>query len=101
MKGTHKLIVKKRVHALALTAGLSGAGHAAPDTAELAALLSGYFNSAAQAQADKSYFNIELRVVPIWSARADGPWLYVEQADANTPAKPYRQRAYRLERKGE
>lgn len=70
-------------------------------TAELARHLSGYFSSAAQAAADKSYFNIELRVVPIWPQRKDGPWLYVEQADANTPDKPYRQRVYRLERRGD
>jgi CpeT protein len=68
--------------------------------AELASHLTGYFSSRAQAQADKDYFDIELRVVPVWTERADGPWLYVEQAAANTPDKPYRQRVYRLELRG-
>jgi hypothetical protein len=69
--------------------------------AELQGLMVGYFNSAKQAAADKDYFNIELRVVPVWTERADGPWLYIEQADAKTPEKPYRQRLYRLVRLGE
>lgn len=67
-----------------------------PNLTELATLMSGYFSSAEQAKNDKDYFEIELRVVPIWLSRADGPWLYVEQADAKTPGKPYRQRVYRL-----
>lgn len=85
--------------ALALT------GCAAPPSpeplAELSRLLSGHFSSRAQAQADKDFFEIELRVVPIWSERRDGPWLYVEQAAASTPDKPYRQRVYRLERRAD
>ncbi|MFH7042255.1 CpcT/CpeT family chromophore lyase [Paucibacter sp. JuS9] len=72
----------------------------ADPNAELASHLSGYFTSAAQAAADKDYFNIELRIVPVWTDRTDGPWLYVEQADARTPDKPYRQRVYRLETQG-
>jgi CpeT/CpcT family (DUF1001) len=75
-------------------AARSGATH------ELERYLTGYFTSAAQAAADKDYFNIELRVVPVWLQRSDGPWLYVEQADARTPDKPYRQRVYRLEARG-
>lgn len=88
--------------ALALSACASGPAPSAapPATQELAGYLTGYFNSAAQAAADKDYFNIELRVVPIWPQRNDGPWLYVEQADAKTPDKPYRQRVYRLEAQG-
>jgi CpeT/CpcT family (DUF1001) len=79
----------------------SAAAKASPTAAaELASHLTGYFSSAAQAAADKDYFNIELRVVPVWPTRNDGPWLYVEQADAKTPDKPYRQRVYRLELKG-
>ena len=70
---------------------------AAVNTAELQSYLTGTFNSAAQAAADKDFFNIELRILPIWPERNDGPWLYVEQADAKTVDKPYRQRVYRLE----
>jgi CpeT protein len=82
--------------ALALTA-CAGLSKTADPTAELASHLTGYFTSAAQAAADKDFFNIELRIVPVWAERKDGPWLYVEQADARTPDKPYRQRVYRLE----
>lgn len=88
------------VAALALAA-CAGLGKPADPAAELAAHLSGYFTSAAQAAADKDYFNIELRIVPAWAERKDGPWLYVEQADARTPDKPYRQRVYRLEVTGD
>jgi hypothetical protein len=63
---------------------------------EIAQLMIGYFSSAEQAKNDKDYFNIELRVVPVWQDRTDGPWLYIEQADARTPEKPYRQRVYRV-----
>lgn len=66
------------------------------DLATLTAWLSGSFSSAAQADADTNYFDIRLRVVPVWTARTDGPWLYVEQATATAQDKPYRQRVYRL-----
>ncbi len=89
--------------AIAATALLTGCATPAavnPQVAEMQRYLVGYFSSAEQAKADKDFFNIELRVVPVWPARTDGPWLYVEQADARTPEKPYRQRVYRLEAKG-
>ncbi len=62
----------------------------------LAKWMSGYFSSSEQAEKNADYLAIELRVVPIWPERSDGPWLYVEQATAKTPDKPYRQRVYRL-----
>jgi hypothetical protein len=68
---------------------------------QLTADLSGNFSSAAQASEDKDFYNIELHIVPVWLSRKDGPWLYVEQADARTPEKPYRQRLYRLESIGD
>jgi CpeT protein len=68
---------------------------------ELQGFMVGYFNSADQARDDKDFFNIELRVVPVWADRKDGPWLYIEQADAKTPEKPYRQRVYRLVKRGD
>jgi CpeT protein len=97
---------------LACAAALSLAGCAAltpgdkapmqdPKLTELASLMTGYFSSAEQAKADKDYLDIELRVVPVWQGRSDGPWLYVEQADARTPDKPYRQRVYRLVNTGD
>lgn len=64
--------------------------------AELALWMEGYFSSAAQADADADYAEITLRVTPIWPGREDGPWFYIEQAEASTPDDPYRQRVYRL-----
>ncbi len=58
--------------------------------------MEGSYTSAEQSAADSSYFNIELEMVRIWPKRKDGAWLYVEQAAAETKAKPYRQRVYRL-----
>ena len=63
----------------------------------LASHLTGWFDSADQAQADPdNYFNIRLVMVPIWTERADGPWLYVEQAIGTALDRPYRQRVYHL-----
>lgn len=60
--------------------------------------MTGYFNSGAQASRDSSYFKIDLHMVPVWTSRNDGYWLYVEQAMNAQPAKPYRQRIYHLYR---
>jgi CpeT protein len=74
----------------------TAASEAGASTAELARWMSGRFSSRAQAQADARFLEIELRVQPIWPARDDGPWLYVEQASAEARERPYRQRVYRL-----
>lgn len=58
--------------------------------------MSGSFSSAAQAAEDDSYFDIRLEMVPIWTARTDGKWLYVEQAAASNLDRPYRQRIYHV-----
>ena len=58
--------------------------------------------NAAQAKAEPDdYFDIQLVMVPIWTDRTDGRWLYVEQAAANSTDRPYRQRVYRLAREDE
>jgi hypothetical protein len=63
----------------------------------LAQCLTGTFDSVSQAEADPDeYFPVRMHAFPIWSERADGPWLYVEQALLTTPERPYRQRVYRL-----
>lgn len=62
----------------------------------LATLLTGTFSSADQALADRNYRNVTLHAVRIWTDRTDGPWLYVEQALAEAPDQPYRQRVYQL-----
>ncbi len=59
-------------------------------------MMSGTFDSRAQANADSSYLEISLKMQPIWTDRT-GRWLYVEQALYSTPDKPYRQRVYQLE----
>jgi hypothetical protein len=61
-------------------------------------MMEGHFSSRAQAQADKDFLDIELRVVRIWRDRNDGPWLYVEQASSAHTSRPYRQRVYQLVR---
>jgi hypothetical protein len=58
--------------------------------------MTGSFGSGAQAAADSSYHDIRLEMVPIWTDRDDGPWLYVEQAAAAALERPYRQRVYRV-----
>lgn len=68
-----------------------------PPVEELAAWMTGSFSSARQAtEAPDDYFDILLHMVPIWTERTDGPWLYVEQAAASAPEAPYRQRVYQL-----
>ncbi|MEM8883366.1 MAG: chromophore lyase CpcT/CpeT [Planctomycetota bacterium] len=69
------------------------------DVAELRAWMTGTFSSEAQSKQDpENFFPIRLVMLPIWTDRADGPWLYVEQATTAKPERPYRQRVYRLVR---
>ena len=64
---------------------------------ELTGFMVGSFSSGEQASQDPKHFlDIRLEVVRIWKERKDGVWLYVEQAAAESLAKPYRQRVYRL-----
>ena len=59
--------------------------------------MTGSFSSARQHATDpEAFFDIRLHMTPIWPQRTDGRWLYVEQAAADTPDKPYRQRIYRV-----
>ncbi len=67
------------------------------DLADLRAYLCGSFSTAEQAAADPNNFHdIRLCAVPIWVGRSDGPWLYIEQAAAESLGRPYRQRVYQL-----
>lgn len=68
-----------------------------PELEKLASLMEGKFSSELQSKTDSGYFNISLVMTPIWTNRTDGKWLYVEQADASTLDKPYRQRVYHLQ----
>lgn len=71
------------------------------ELALLAAWMEGSFSSQAQAQADPDFRDIRLAMARIWRDRTDAVWLYVEQAVAETPAAPYRQRIYRVAALGE
>lgn len=66
---------------------------------ELAAIMQGHYSSEKQSVADTSYFNISLRMVPIWKSK--GHYLYVEQAIFKKQDKPYRVRIYKLTQDGE
>jgi len=78
----------------ALAGGQVGEEQAA--VREVARRLAGSFSSAAQAAQDPDFLDIRLHMAVIWPDRADGPWLYVEQAAAAAQERPYRQRVYRL-----
>jgi hypothetical protein len=75
-------------------------GPASPALRTLAEQMAGSFSSAQQAQADTCYFDIRLRMAPIWLDRTDGYWFYVEQAMAAHQDRPYRQRVYHLVARG-
>jgi hypothetical protein len=93
----------RRIALFALVCSLVPAAAAAggpKDVETLLSWMSGSFSSRAQAEADADYRDIRLAMVPIWKDRADGPWLYVEQAAATSLEKPYRQRVYQLVRTG-
>lgn len=60
------------------------------------AMLIGKFSSKKQSVEDSSYYHISLVMSRIWQEEKDGIWLYVEQAMASNPSKPYRQRVYHL-----
>lgn len=83
---------------LALPAA-NAAGAEPPGAAEeVATLLSGTFDSKAQAESDpKAFKAVRLVTVRVPRSRLGDPVLYVEQALLSTPNKPYRQRFYRLE----
>ncbi len=59
---------------------------------------SGVFSSEEQANIDPHYLHVTMVMKPIWTDRHDGYWMYIEQAEAATPDKPYRQRIYHLYR---
>ncbi len=61
---------------------------------ELVACMQGNYSSGKQSKKDTTYFNISLRMVPIWKDK--GNYLYVEQALFNKQEKPYRVRIYKV-----
>lgn len=91
-RSTGFAVVGLAIVALGLAAG---AAHES-DLSVAVALMTGSFSSAGQAAADTNYFDIRLEIVPIWTTRAGGHWLYVEQAAAGYLDRPYRQRVYHV-----
>lgn len=65
---------------------------------ELVNIMQGSYSSEKQSVADTTYFNISLRMVPIWKNK--GHYLYVEQAMFKKQDKPYRVRIYKLTQSG-
>ena len=66
---------------------------------ELVNIMQGSYSSEKQSIVDTSYFNISLRMVPIWKNK--GHYLYVEQAMFKKQEKPYRVRIYKITQKGD
>lgn len=64
------------------------------ETNQLVELMTGSFDSELQAKTDSAYYNILLKMYPIWKEKKGENWLYVEQAIHSAPNKPYRQRVY-------
>lgn len=80
--------------------GLASPAAAAGEDAQLDRLvemMTGSFDSGAQAAADTNFLSIDLHMVPVWPDAGGGRWLYVEQARSLNPESPYRQRLYRLQ----
>jgi CpeT protein len=63
--------------------------------------MQGNFSSANQSKSDSSYFDIRLRMEPIWPEKQDAYYLYVEQAMSNALDKPYRVRIYKVVREND
>jgi hypothetical protein len=80
----------------AAPAKIDASTDASEAVAEVAAWMAGHYDSRDQSSTDATYYAISLSMVPIWPQRTDGRWLYVEQAIADTPEKPYRQRVYHI-----
>jgi len=65
---------------------------------ELVTIMQGKYSSQIQSEKDTTYFNISLRMVPIWKNK--GHYLYVEQALFKSQDKPYRVRIYKVSQHG-
>lgn len=65
---------------------------------ELVNIMQGHYSSEKQALADKDYYNISLRMTPIWKSK--GNYLFVEQAIFDKQDKPYRVRIYKVSQRG-
>lgn len=66
---------------------------------ELVSIMQGHYSSEKQSIDDKDYYNISLRMTPIWKEK--GCYLFVEQAIFDKQDKPYRVRVYKITQKSE
>lgn len=66
---------------------------------ELVAIMQGSYSSYKQSVTDTSYYNISLKMIPIWKNK--GHYLYVEQALSKKQDKPYRVRIYKITQRNE
>lgn len=71
------------------------------DLKMLAEYMSGEFSSKAQSEADSNFYNITLKMKPVFKTEKNAYWLYVEQAVAAMQERPYRQRVYKIEKLGD
>jgi hypothetical protein len=71
----------------------------ASDLAYLIAIMQGTYSSEKQSITDKEYFNISLRMIPIWKEK--GNYLYVEQAMFEKQESPYRVRIYKVSQRND
>jgi hypothetical protein len=66
---------------------------------ELVTVMQGHYSSEKQSKADEDYYNISLRMTPIWKTK--GHYLFVEQAIFDKQDKPYRVRIYKVSQIGD
>lgn len=69
------------------------------DLKYLVAIMQGTYSSEKQSITDKEYFNISLRMIPIWKEK--GNYLYVEQAMFEKQESPYRVRIYKVSQRND
>lgn len=66
---------------------------------ELVSFMQGTYSSEKQSLTDKEFFNISLRMTPIWKNK--GHYLYVEQAMFEKQDSPYRIRIYKVSQRND
>lgn len=86
----------KKLLFLFLLLPIIGNAQFSKDLKKLSRMMQGSYSSEEQHKADTAFYDIRLKIVPIWKDRTDAIWLYVEQAVAGKEDRPYRQRVYRL-----
>jgi hypothetical protein len=91
----------KAAFTLLFLLNLSFVSYSQSDIEVLVDYMCGSFDSKEQSEKDSSYFNIELEMIHIWKDRTDGPWIYIEQAVAESKDKPYRQRVYQIKQRSD